>query len=268
MYCHVGFGMGGVVNNFGTRYHTSDIIYSQLLDFSGVNCPSSSSSSISSSSSSSSRSSSSSSSSSSCELNDSFTGSDGTLLNSEKWDYIYETDSPVISGNKAYTKVSSASAGQLKDGVRGKLLLSGNFDVQIDYTLQIGPSADGWNGMFRVIPVSGDSFFGVTRGYAPAPSGQYYSVIEKEESVLSSPVVSASNDTGGAFKLIRQNGNEMIGQVWNGQQWVTLKQAQWVGGDVDVEFLLTTSGTQPTVVMEWDTFQVNSVDSFTCGASG
>jgi hypothetical protein len=226
---------------------------------------SSSSSSSSSSVSSSSESSSSSSSSESCylEVDDNFDGSNGDLLNVHRWEYPYEVNSPVINNNKALTV---ASAGQIIDGVRSRFSLAGNFEIQIDWSETLGPDTDNWNGVFRVISTSGDSFFGITRSYS-TPSGNYYSVIEKEEGQLNSPVVSATSDTGTSFKLIRTNNNLMTAQLWNGQKWATIKQGNWVGGDIDVEFYMSCSGSFPTVSFEWDNFTAVSYDEVICAVS-
>ena len=184
------------------------------------------------------------------EVNDTFTGTNGDPPDEMKWSGA--GGDVTIQGNK----IRGASVGGVDQRIRGKPILSGDFDFQIDFDVIAGPATNGWMGGIGIKAPNADQFY-IYRGYRDG--SHRYTTWE-----TGSPWSAFSNtgDTSGKLRMTRV-GSTAYAYYWSGTDWTELRTFA-IGTD-DLTFHIDTDSFtgNPTVTMDYDNFQINGADSIT-----
>jgi len=180
---------------------------------------------------------------------DTFSGPDGSLPSTSLWS---ATDSTVsILNNKLY--ISSTVSKE----VISNFFLAGDFDVQVDVEVIVGPSINSWNLALKVKWPNGantdavsiyNAFTGSTRQFV---SDRF---INNAGAVIATSVVTLNNT-----KLrITRSGTTFYFYYWNGSNWVAV--SSYSGGSQNVYIYICRSSwdSNPSSTNTFSNFLINS----------
>lgn len=185
------------------------------------------------------------------EAGDTFTGSNGDLPNQELWRTV---GTPTIQGNKVRTKTVS----NVEDGVILRSNVTGDFDIQVDYSLDSAPAIDAWQIM---LDIRIDNLNRISIGRSYVGGLQRYIVSEFIGGSQTNYYSSTTTDTSGKLKVTRV-GSTWHGYYWN-SGWVEIESGFAVGSGpiTSIELRAATWGSEPDITGYFDNFIINSADS-------
>jgi hypothetical protein len=190
------------------------------------------------------------------EAGDDFTGTDGDAPDITKWGISNGT--PNIQGDSVRCTFHGTDD---DDKILSLYKISGDFDIQVDFSLSSAPSVNGWGSALLVWAAPGDYAF-VYRGYAG--SHNYYKEVTVSSSVVQNLSTSTS-DTSGKFRAVR-TGSNIYGYYWNGSGWTEIGSVYGSCWTDDVYVGLQNfewTGNPSGFYCDFDNFTVNSADSIT-----
>ncbi len=194
------------------------------------------------------------------DVNDDFTGTNGDPPDVLKWTEVDPDDAMNIQSNKL--SFDGLGSGNKISSAWSKHQLSGDFDVQVDWTI------DTWTR-----PNTSDSYL----GWLELRYGSTYVYLARQGSSADNRVrlfgTGGTNEvwswtgTSGKMRFV-QSGSTLTAYVWTGSQW------EWNGNTAGIACSEDFSGgagirlyaeqeTGHTIAGTFDNFQVNSADSVT-----
>ena len=184
---------------------------------------------------------------------DDFTGNDGSLPDTTKWEITLGT--PTIQSNALQFNTSGGT-----ELVFSKFFVGGDFDVQIDFDLSTLPDTNSWTLSLRAYG-DDDNHFSTRIEYDTARN---YKKFGEDGGGVVGAVTASTSDTSGKLRIIRV-GNDFGGYYWNGSAWVQIGTDTTISGlgGKGVSFLLSaeTWNTSPTMIGTLDNFQINGAGS-------
>lgn len=181
---------------------------------------------------------------------DDFTGVNGEAPNTYLWSPI--TGSLSIESNKLRSVITNAIQNN-KTGSNFKI--SGDFDIQVDYTLVSVTSIDTWNVRLYAFTENYDDNIDIARRYG---SGDFYFDSYNVDGGGYTTNSTATTNTTGKLRL-RRVGSTVTSYYWGGSDWVTLSASlSWVFDDVTVSIYCNTATTAQSHTADFDNFTVNS----------
>jgi hypothetical protein len=184
---------------------------------------------------------------------DDFTGTDGDAPNPLLWSSgggagcIVEIDTNKLKFYKPVGTLSSYA--ETKYGV------SGDFDIQVDWSIDSAVATNGWATGLLMEFASGDILW-LARKYDVT---QHYMVISKVGDTWSVQDTDITTATSGKLRVVR-SGSTVAPQYWNGSSWATMANTLSDSGAVSY-FQLNlngNAGADPSMVSRFDNFTVNS----------
>ena len=180
---------------------------------------------------------------------DDFTGTDSDPPNTTLWRLPITAS---ILSNKLRITNSSLKTGE----VISKFILSGDFDVQIDYTNIVYPNIAGWSASFQCVNLVNSKIVQNTRRY---DSGQKYHAEYNDGSWHTIASV-ATSDISGKLRLVR-SGNSVTCYYYN-SGWISLGSYTSFGSEATY-FILNMAYYSPYTAgtVDYDNFIINSADA-------
>ena len=182
------------------------------------------------------------------DYNDTFTGADGSAINSDLWTVV---GSPDIQGNAAELTIG--------ESIASKWTFSGDFDVQVDFALQSPPAA---NSFYCALKFTIDATHGIYIAAARYSNAKYWQLGSINGGSWAYVGVARTSDSG---KLrLRRIGNQISAYIADGtNETAAISTAKTVG----------TAGDDGTIVLapaQWDTNPSITVrhDNFTIVSDG
>ena len=187
---------------------------------------------------------------------DDFTGNDDDDPNPDLWNR-WETGCPF---NIQSNKLQSSHTGVQNTSWVTKGILSGDFDVQIDYEILTGPSTNRWILQFTAAPVQPPTttYILIDRRY---DSGhKYYSNIYLSGSI--DQASTSTSDMSGKLRIVRSGSNVTV-YYHNGTSWVAQNtRSGYTTADMYISLRSITTSSM-TFQATYDNFTINSCDGFT-----
>ena len=187
--------------------------------------------------------------------NDDFTGTDSDPPDPDLW-----TINQTLGGGTSIQsdKLNLVSTGGDDAGVFGNYMLTGDFDIQVDFNLTTYPSTNAW-GHYLYILEDGlwvNSVF-VSKEYSGGLHRYHSRLVEG--GATHEEAYSNSSDTEGKFRIVR-SGSTIITYRWNGSSWTTLDTyaSNLVNGDVQIYLSINAWTGNPSCEGNFDNFTINS----------
>jgi hypothetical protein len=183
--------------------------------------------------------------------NDTFTGSDGSDPDPDRWYGLeYGTSAVQILGNQSRHTTASGNARMYSN-----IAIDGDFDIQVDYSINTGPASNVWTAWLRAEDYFNDLRFSyIARAYN---SGHKYLFCDTgcTEIFLS--------HTNGKLRLTR-SGNTFHA-YYDSSGWVEIgtgRTNSTINKLVKIQLGVTRSTTNPTAIIDFDNFTINSGNWF------
>jgi len=180
----------------------------------------------------------------------------GSSINLAKWNVVISPSGvgTIAEINQRLEMLHTAAAVNAYQGLQSRCKISGDFDVQVDFTLLNWPSQNFHTLRFAAmdLPQGPVGLVGIYRNSYNSEGYQMRAI----NGVVNDIIIS---DTSGKLRLVRV-GSTVSGYYWNGAQFVLLASSPTT--TVDTGFALDFSSpliTSPTnVKVAFDNFKVNS----------
>jgi hypothetical protein len=188
-----------------------------------------------------------------------FDGTNGDKPNKDLWRDVY--DNFTIQNNTAEVTTSTSDR---NSSLQSLFAVSGDFDIQVDFTGMAYPSTNTWAWQLRAT-VDGNNRYDVMLRFTSG--ALYYSAVEKQGGAFGTRTSVATSDTSGKFRLARV-GSTMTAYYWNGSTWSTIRSESWVTNDIKVELVTASSSTgYPTNTVRYDNLVITADTVISAGAS-
>ena len=193
-------------------------------------------------------------------VNDYFLGTDGDVPDTVRWTRdANATTYSEINNNKLNT-VSSESAGDVVSEHTSNFVVSGDFDIQVDFSLSTFPTPAASSNRHYLKVLSSSFYVSIGRFNYSTTDDYFY---EATSDTFNNPITSLGDSTG-KFRFVRE-GSVIKGYKWSGTQWEwdgnTSGYTYTTAGTDDVQIVLGTKQEQGSSVdVNFDSFVVNSAD--------
>lgn len=184
-------------------------------------------------------------------VDDDFTGEDGDVPNEMLWYLAAGAQRKgYIKDNKLrfYIDVSSDDT-QIVDSV---FYLTGDFDVQVDYSMHTYTSTSDNKTQFYLESDSGDLAH-ISNSYQ---GSRYYTCNTYIDGLWGSEIIELTSDVSGKFRHVR-SGTTLTTYYWTGSDWTQIESRAFVSDDLRVQFRARTTTAQ-SYTTNFDDFKVNS----------
>lgn len=187
-------------------------------------------------------------------MNDTFTGTDGSSVDSTKWSVAGSVD---IYNNRIRLQVSSSPTYSVSATINH---VAGDFDVMADWYLITFPSTDNCRTTLEMRSLSTSWLYRMERIYTAATGHHYRWEQRNAAGSFSSGGAAVTTDTSGRFRFTRV-GTTITAYHWSGGIWNSFKQ--WTGSDAVADNVIfsifaSVANLTPTVHVQWDDFTINS----------
>lgn len=187
------------------------------------------------------------------EVFDDFTGDNGDPPDSFKWPD--GNGSPDIQSNQ----LEVTGSGGNYESVRSSYVVRGDFDIQVDFSLDLHPETDRWF-VWLDLKTNDGKYHRINRHYRTA-SGNAYRHTSYDGTNWYAEGETSRDDLTGKLRMTR-SGDTFTSYAWYNSQWNQIAQAQYIKftDDVFVQLGVGTGGSNPTAQAKFDNFTINSAD--------
>ncbi|GAF73934.1 unnamed protein product, partial [marine sediment metagenome] len=153
------------------------------------------------------------------------------------------------------------------EGVEARCVITGDFDIQVDFDLDQYPSTNSWRLDFS-ISEQGSGNDWAYAGIEYDAGGRHYIAVVADDGVASYNVTEATSHTSGKLRIVRI-GYDFHFYYWTGSAWdeigsgYTWSGTGWGDGTFNLALNMTAWGSSTTVEGSYDNFTVNSADEIT-----
>lgn len=184
--------------------------------------------------------------------NDDFTGDDGDLPDSNTWEEIFGP--PIINSNKCRFEVSHT---HVQEYIETRYFVSGEFDIQVEYSLDTYPDTSWWKFRLKAEEVSGgNKYWYCARAY-DGTEGQVHIFEQRDDDLSQNEALILYGGQTGKLRLVRENGSTTIkAYYWYSGSWTEIVPGANITSSEDMMFSLQLicGDNKPNVVADFDNF--------------
>jgi hypothetical protein len=132
----------------------------------------------------------------------------------------------------------------------------GDFDIQIDFDVLVGPSTDNWTFILRMLVNDATSSYAMIGREYNDNTNQYAALIKTNGSFGTKTKVGASG-TDGKLRITKV-GTTVTFYFWNGSDWTSVRSDTWDKDDLTIDLAYQSAENNPTFTGTFDNFTLNS----------
>ena len=198
------------------------------------------------------------------EANDTFTAANGAYPDHTRWREDGGTNYFEIQDNKLYASYSGVNK-----NLRSRYRIEGDFEIQTDWEVLLGPATNSWRVGFWITQEGSDGYIDYGAIYRSYEGSTHWLASNfKNANAWVGTTTQPTAATSGKFR-IRRVGNIMYTDYDIGAGWVNLKSQDFSEApNIQVIIEANSYGGNPSVIGAWDNFTVSGTVTGFVGDTG